>query len=172
MTLVLIGFKACGKTSVGSRLADAIHYDFIDTDVLIEQAAHTSVRDLYLHKGEAHFRAVEKSAIQSLQPSQPTVIATGGGVVLDQDNIRHLQTLGRIIYLYVSRETCLSRFQTQPLPSFLEDESLLSVYERRQSLYRQAADLELSTEDKSIAEVVQDIMAACMVYEREVSDGI
>ncbi|MCR9191313.1 MAG: shikimate kinase [Gammaproteobacteria bacterium] len=172
MTVVLIGFKACGKTSVGSRLAAAIQYDFIDTDVLIEQAAHASVRDLYLHKGEAHFRAVEKSAIQSLQPSQPTVIATGGGVVLDQDNIRHLQTLGRIIYLYVSRETCHARFQTQPLPGFLAHESLLSVYDRRQLLYQQAADLELSTEDKSITEVVQAVIVACTAHEREVSDGI
>ena len=89
MNIILIGFKNCGKTSVGQLVAELYHKRFIDTDKLIEKAYFAikqvvaTVKEIYKNEGESYFRALEKQTIMSLDKSSADIVATGGGSVLN-----------------------------------------------------------------------------------------
>lgn len=170
MRIVLIGFKNCGKTSVGKLIAEKTNTKFIDTDDLIElecrydaqEKKPLSVRQIYHDKGQLFFRDLEKKMISRLDRGQDNIIATGGGSILDHDNVAHLKTLGPLIYLYASFPTLLTRLRSQPVPAFLDadqpEKHLAALYEQRSHLYKAAADIEISTEEKSLLTVAEEII--------------
>ena len=168
MNLILIGFKHCGKTSVGQALARRLNQPFIDTDLLIERAyndkhaIYLSKQNIYHEKGAAYFRALEKQVITDLNKREQGVIATGGGAILDKGSVAHLKTLGPLIYLYASLETLLPRLNTQEIPAILDahapEQSFKALYEQREPHYKQAADRTLSTEHKSIATIADELL--------------
>lgn len=163
--LILIGFKACGKTSVGQYYAQQMHQPCIDTDRLIEERYHSDTgrwvtcAEIYHLHGERLFRRLEKECIATLlqAPIEPGVIATGGGSILDADNVMCLQQKGKLVYLYVTYETLLSRLRVQPRPAFLEsgqiEANISKLYEQREPLYKNLADVEINTEGQSIAAI-------------------
>lgn len=168
MNIVLIGFKNSGKTSVGQMIAEKLQKTFIDTDRLIEKNYPNqgnkllSTCEIYQHNGRDYFRALEKEVITSLDIHE-SIIATGGGSILDPSNVIHLKKLGRLIYLQSSFETLLARLQSRPIPAFLEaqrpEENFAEVYKARKNVYRHAADHTISTEHKSISDISEEIIA-------------
>ncbi|PJD91585.1 MAG: hypothetical protein CK424_06045 [Legionella sp.] len=167
MNIILIGFKGCGKTSVGAHLAQLTQRCFIDTDRWMEQHYRViyqesqTVREIYRSRGESFFRLLEKSVLTSLQDTQTSIIATGGGAVLDCDNVMRLRHLGCLIYLHVSRETFAARLNMEDLPVFLDprdSQSVSLLYEQREMLYQQAAHKVMFTENKSIAALAIELM--------------
>jgi shikimate kinase len=98
MNLILFGYKGAGKTHFGKLLSLETKRPFIDTDELIVEMAGKPVREIYL-ENEKKFRAIEKEALQKLNGITNTIIAVGGGTVLDPENVAFLQSLGRMIYL-------------------------------------------------------------------------
>src|ERR1044071_2427963 len=88
MKIILIGFMGSGKSAVGRLLAKKLGWPFFDTDLLVEKQVGQSVADIIRSMGEAAFREVEKKAVQLVSLSNSSVIATGGGVPLDPDNMR------------------------------------------------------------------------------------
>jgi shikimate kinase len=137
--IILIGFKSCGKTTYGQKLAQEIGFHFIDTDVLISN----NCRDLYETDPFA-FRRLEKQVIAALLEFHSCVIATGGGTILDSDNIAILKRLGKIIYLKVEKEIIKNRLLGGELPAFLDchdpEGSFEKMYSERASLYENIAD--------------------------------
>lgn len=110
MNIILFGFKGSGKTHYGRLLAKLSDRPFIDTDDLIQ--AHypdRTVRQIHETLGETAFRALETKAIATLAGVQRSVIAVGGGAVLDPRNVALLQQLGTMIYLDVRLETLRKR---------------------------------------------------------------
>ena len=97
--IVLIGFMGTGKSSVGKLLAKKLNFQFIDTDEMIENKAKISIKEIFELHGETHFREMEKFVIKEMETSKNTVISTGGGVVLDNENIKKLASIGTIICL-------------------------------------------------------------------------
>lgn len=168
MSIVLIGFQNCGKTSVGQLIAKKLNQVFIDTDRLIEQydIAHAqtelSVRDIYQQKGEDYFRAVEKKVITNLADRQHAIIATGGGSILDADNVTRLKKQGSIIYLSAPFEVLLKRIQLSSVPAFLDasqmEKTFLEHFNQRKMRYASAADREIFTENKSIHDIAEEII--------------
>lgn len=163
MNLVLIGFKNSGKTTIGSLIAEQTNKTFIDLDVLIAQhEASFSVREIYKLKGEEYFRNVEKQLISKLQVITNTVIASGGGVVLNNQNILHLKKIGQIIYLESCPKILLDRLKNEPYPAFLDpidlEKSFFKVYNQRKELYKKAADLKINTDFKTIIEIATEIL--------------
>lgn len=166
--LILIGFKACGKTSVGQHLAQKQACPFVDTDRVLE-ALYTkengqilSCREIYTKIGKAAFRDLEKNAIQDLITVKNTVIATGGGIILATENRKLLRQLGQVIYLSVSYETLLKRIKTGPVPAFMTgdwDTEFAQIYEERESLYKMNADKIVNTESKTVEEIAQSILS-------------
>jgi shikimate kinase len=160
MNLVLIGFKACGKTS----LAKALDEFYIDTDDLIQNqhlintGQQLSCATIYRSQGEKYFRALEKTVIAELdkKPSLHRVIATGGGSVFDATNVENLQKHGKLIYLYTPSEIIFARFST--LPAYLNSYAeFLELYTKRDIVYQQIADRVITTTNKSIAELALEL---------------
>ena len=107
--IVLIGFMGTGKTKVGRVLASALGMTFVDTDTLIESQTGMTIPNLFKTKGEPGFRAIEKDIVQSLRGTTGHVIATGGGAVIDPDNMRVLKSLGPVIHLTATPDVILER---------------------------------------------------------------
>ena len=102
--LILTGFMATGKTEVGRLLARRLGRPFVDTDGLIETAARRSVAQIFAVDGEAHFRALERHAVEEACAVPDAIIATGGGTLLDPENHRRLAAAGPVVCLTASPE--------------------------------------------------------------------
>ncbi|MFO7618213.1 MAG: type I 3-dehydroquinate dehydratase [Thermoplasmata archaeon] len=111
MNIVLTGPMGSGKTSIGRRAAEMLDWGFADTDGMVEDAAGRSVGEIFAEHGEAHFRQIEKDAIREISKRDRTVIATGGGAVLDPGNMRRLRMNGIIIALEAPRDVLLERLK-------------------------------------------------------------
>lgn len=165
-SVILIGFKASGKTSVGRLLAQNLRCHFIDTDRNLEAryqretGEDLSCPDIYRSQGAVRFRDLETQVINELAVSEPTVIATGGGVGMNLHCVTHLRQMGRIIYLSASQATLLTRLQANPQPAVLAgdlEREFQQMYALRAPLYQQHADWVVDTEQKSVAEIVLDL---------------
>lgn len=107
--IILTGFMATGKTTVGKRLAKHLGYDFVDTDQRIVEQAGMSVADIFEKQGEQAFRKMESDLARELGARQGLVISTGGGMMLDPENASALGRNGRIFCLKATPEEILDR---------------------------------------------------------------
>ena len=136
INLVLIGMPGCGKSTLGKNAADRLQMDFFDTDLEIARRTGRQPKDIIQGDGEAAFRQVEGDVVAELAKEHGRVIATGGGVVLNEDNMTALKQNGRIIYIQRPLH-CLSR-SDRPLSADIE--ALKKMSHIRTPLYEQYAD--------------------------------
>ena len=102
MNIVLTGFMASGKTEISKRLAKLLKYNLVDTDLLIVDEEKMTINDIFAIKGEEEFRKIEHNVICRVSTMDKTVISTGGGVVLNKQNIQknmHISTFFLIFHL-------------------------------------------------------------------------
>jgi shikimate kinase len=109
MNVVLTGFMATGKSSVGRALAGKLGMKFVDTDALIEKKTGMKIKDIFRKYGEKKFRDIETSVIRGISKKKGLVIATGGGAVLRGQNIIAFRKGGVIVNLRAGRKVILSR---------------------------------------------------------------
>ena len=107
--IVLVGFMGTGKTSVGKFVAKELRREFVDTDHEIERRENCDIPTIFSAAGEAEFRRIEREVIGELSARENLVIAPGGGVVLDPENLASLQKTGVVICLRAKPETILQR---------------------------------------------------------------
>lgn len=160
--IYLVGPMGAGKTTVGKRLAEARGMTFIDSDQEIERRTGVDIPYIFEKEGEAGFRLREKQAIEELTARADTVLATGGGAILDPDNRRALTARGLIVYLYASVEQQLARTargDSRPLLQQAQDrrEVLENLFRIRDPLYREIADLVVHTDQRSAKSVTREI---------------
>lgn len=163
VNLYLIGMMGVGKTTVGRLLAQELGYGFIDTDDVIVKAAGKSINDIFTDEGETGFRQLESDVLAQVCAYTKLTIATGGGIVLRQENWSYLHH-GLIVWLDCSVETIFNRLledTTRPLLQDSNPESKLrSLLEQRQPLYSQA-DLHITiTQEQTPEQIVASILAA------------
>jgi shikimate kinase len=166
--LVLIGYRATGKTSVGARLAEALHRPFVDLDQELVREAGRSVAEIVAQGGWAEFRRLEKALVARYRDARGLVLATGGGVVLDPDNVAALRENGILIWLTADPAAIQARLaQDQPRdanrPSLTGGDTIrevLEVLEARAPLYQAAAQISVDTTHRSLAQVVKLVLAA------------
>ena len=140
--LILCGFMACGKSTVGALLADAVHRPFIDTDTLVEQQAGMNIPELFAARGEAAFRDLEHETVLRLPRLSPAVVATGGGLPTFARNVAPLREAGTVLFIERPFEAiwaALSTREGRPLASGRSREEMQALYERRLPLYRACA---------------------------------
>lgn len=136
--LVLIGMPACGKTTVGRALADALGRKFADVDLLIEKMAGRSIPEIFEQDGEAVFRDLESRVIEEqIADRNGLIVATGGGAILRQCNLDALRRNGRLFFLDRPLDA-LCPTSDRPLASSAE--ALRARYEERYEKYCAAAD--------------------------------
>jgi len=151
-----------GKSTIGRQLAEALGLEFADTDVEIQRRTGVDIPTIFEYEGEEGFRARERQVVDDMTQLDNLVLATGGGVIMDPDNRRNLSARGLVVYLYCTPEQQYERtyrdrnrplLQTEDPRGRLEE--LMAV---RDPLYREAADLEVSTERRSATAVTRDII--------------
>lgn len=161
MNLVLCGMMGCGKTTVGGILATLLNRRFVDTDEEIVKA-HGAISELFERFGEPYFRALETETVRSLD-CDGLVIATGGGVVLKEENRRLLQEHGKIFYLHTSCENLIRRVEGDHSRPLLRggdvERKVRELTKQRDSVYRAAADYIIETDGKTAEEVAKAIVA-------------
>jgi shikimate kinase len=137
--IVLFGFMATGKTTLGRRLAAELGLEFVDMDDLIVEREGKPIPRIFAEDGEAHFRRVEREVVRELSGRRGLVVATGGGVVLNADNVRDFGEGGVCVCLTADPETILQRAagdDNRPLLAGDEKrERILSLLEARGLLY-------------------------------------
>ncbi|MBE9080498.1 shikimate kinase [Romeria aff. gracilis LEGE 07310] len=139
--IYLVGMMGTGKTTVGKQLAQQLGYRFLDTDELIEQAAGQPIPDIFAESGEAGFRALETQVLSQVSAYTRLVIATGGGIVIEQMNWSYLQ-YGVVVWLDVPVPELMNRLRGDRSRPLLQDtdlkDRLETLWQQRANRYRQA----------------------------------
>lgn len=151
--IVLCGMPSSGKTTVGKALAKVFGKKFIDTDDVVVEKRKESISDIFEKYGEGEFRKEERLAIEELSKENGLVIATGGGAVLDENNVRALRRNGVILFLDRSLENLVA---TADRPLSSDTEKLKNLFEKRYDVYKSCADAVIPA-DGEIADVVEKI---------------
>ncbi|NMA69986.1 MAG: shikimate kinase [Desulfitobacterium sp.] len=156
--IILVGFMGTGKSTVGRRLAKLLDWEFIDTDIEIERLLETTVAEIFKRHGEVRFRSEERLLVRRLADKRKTVIATGGGTVLNPDNWSDLAKSGVVFGLYAPLDVIYQRVGHRNDRPLLRGErkEVEELWARRQPVYNQA-DYTIDTTDKGIDEVVEEI---------------
>ena len=162
LNIFLIGMMGSGKTTVGQILAKQLDYRFFDTDVLIERVAGKTINEIFATDGEDFFRDLESKILEELSPCTRSAIATGGGIVLRQQNWSHLKQ-GLIVWLDVPVEVLVSRLTEDKTRPLLKTDDLTlkltKLLEERHSRYAEA-DLRIPiTANQTPEDIVDQIIA-------------
>lgn len=164
MNIVLTGFMASGKSTVGKRLAEIMGYEFADTDSLVEAKEDMKISEIFEQFGERYFRDLEKTAVEEVSVKDNIVIATGGGVVLDEDNMVNLRKNGVIINLSPDEDVIKSRLlgdKTRPLAANSDFEEILERFEKRKPFYDNCdyqIKVTLDTDVDGVCEIIKDFL--------------
>lgn len=161
--VALIGFMGTGKTSIGRLLASRLGWSFVDVDHKIRQEAGMPVAEIFAQYGEEGFRLRERETIARVSRYRRAVIATGGGVVLNPDNVARLRQSGVVVCLTASKEVILERTGRRNTRPLLAGPDRAEVVDRllaeRAGLYAAAADYTIDTSELSPRQTVEKIVA-------------
>jgi shikimate kinase len=160
--IALIGFMAVGKSAVGRKLARRLKRRFIDLDKAIEKCEGSKVREIFENKGEPYFRQLEKQALAHVLREDGQVIATGGGVVLDEDNLRLLQERSLIVCLMANVNAIVRRAGSgnrRPLLMTSDKTQRINELLKQRKEYYASAHIQIDTSDLTVDEVVGKILA-------------
>lgn len=159
-SIVLVGFMAAGKTTVGRLLAKRLQLPFVDTDEQIEALFGMPVAEIFRTKGERQFREAERTLISRLVDTRPQVIALGGGAFLAAETRAALEAAARTIWLDTDFELIrarLDRFVGRPLAYGKSDDELFALWQERREIYV-LAELRIAA-DADPARVVERIIS-------------
>lgn len=163
-SLALIGFMGTGKTAIAEALALRLNKEFIELDSLIEKKAGKSIPEIFQQHGEATFRKLETEVTRQIARRKNTVIAGGGGIVLNQINIEYLKKECIIVYLTASPEIILKRTAVaqnkRPLLEVADKaQRIQELLKKRQPLYERAADIKIDTSGLNINAITEQIIS-------------
>jgi len=161
--LILIGYRATGKTTLARMLAERLQLDAVDTDLLVEQKAGQIITEIFAEQGELAFRDFESQVIVELLRGQPCVVATGGGLPVRPANRELLKRVGRIVWLKASPETILKRISDDPATERMRPQltnlsplaEIEHIINERTPIYREIADLEVNSDNVDLSELAE-----------------
>lgn len=164
-SIVLIGFMGTGKSSVASVLSEKIKFKLIDTDQLIEETMEMTISKIFETYGEIGFRKIEENTIKEISTEKASVISCGGGVCLREENIRNIKRGNKVILLEASPSVVLDRIEkdiNRPiLKEKMDIENIEKIMKKRKGSYDKAADIIIDTDNKTILEIVDEIIERC-----------
>ena len=160
----LVGPMGAGKSTIGRQLARRLQFDFLDSDREIERRSGVDIATIFDFEGEAGFRQRERAMIDELTSLDDTVVATGGGAVLDPLNRSRLSDRGLVVYLATTVDEQLRRTrhdQQRPLLQVADRRATLERLEReRDPLYREVAAIVIETDGRRSAGTVDRVLGA------------
>ncbi|MEM8736001.1 MAG: shikimate kinase [Planctomycetota bacterium] len=173
--ILLIGYRGSGKSTVGKILANALRYDFVDTDDIVEATAGSSIAAIFERDGESAFRDLETEAIRSCTADESkTVISLGGGAILREENRHLLRTAGFVVWLQGSAENLFQRISQDTTsasrrPKLLHSKQepnddrdgyaeVVEILRVRTPIYSSLANFTVETDDKDPEDIVEEII--------------
>lgn len=156
--IILIGMPGVGKSTVGVVLAKKLGYNFLDSDLLIQEKYKKLLHEIIEERGIEGFWQAENEVNASIKTDN-TVIATGGSVIYGKDAMEHLSQLGTIVYLKLSCEELAVRLGdlNDRGVTLKEGQDLKGLYAERIPYYEKYAELTIDCEDKMIRDIVEEI---------------
>lgn len=178
--LILTGFMAAGKSTIGQILANTIGYDFIDLDKYIVEKTGLQVSEIFSQFGETHFRSLEKECLTELLERKNILIALGGGTICFNQMVDYVKQHGFLIFLQVSKDALFLRIKSKTTrPLFLDEQGTIlpdeqirkkidDIFEFRYPFYSQA-HLSFMTNDQPIGLVVEQLKKQIIYTTRNLS---
>lgn len=170
VNLYLVGFMGTGKTTVGRAIAQKTGFNVLDSDHEIERLQGKTIPDIFAQQGEPAFRAMERDFIERGHPAERTIVACGGGLVVQPGMLALLKSKGVVICLHASLETILARtarHRNRPLLAVENpEERIRTLYAAREAIYRQSGTLIL-TDNRPLHEIVAHVMRT---WKRDAAD--
>lgn len=158
--IVLFGFMGTGKTSVGKKLAAEMNMRFLDMDHVIEEREGRAINDIFATDGEAYFRQLERSLVKELADREGMVIGTGGGVVLNEENISDFAGTGLCVCLNADPQEILKRLENDGSRPLLAEgdklQKIRDILESRKALYANVPE-QIDTDGMTVEDVVSRI---------------
>lgn len=151
--IILIGMRGSGKSQIGRVLANKLNRTFIDLDKTIEKEASQTITEIVAQKGWEYFRNLESETVKTYAAKESLVIASGGGIVLKEENISNLQQNGILVLLQAPTSVLAERIKHCPnRPSLTGqniDQELEQIWQERQEKYIKAADIVFDVSQQS-----------------------
>lgn len=160
MNIYLVGFMGTGKTSVGRLLAKEKGWDFVDLDELIELKEQRRIVDIFAKEGEPYFRKIEKKVLKEVSTQKKFVVACGGGIVLDKNNIKLMKKTGSLVCLSATSKEILKRVSAcshRPLLNVVKPGQRIELLLKMRQPYYMQADKIIDTSGLSIKQVAARI---------------
>lgn len=159
--IFLVGLMGAGKTTAGKLLAKHLHKTFYDSDHEIERRTGVNIPLIFDIEGEAGFRSRESTVINDLSQKSDVVLATGGGAVLSPENRENLKNRGIVIYLRATVEDLWQRTRHDRNRPLLQTDDprakLAQLFEQRDPLYREIADITMDTSKQTVQSLIHDL---------------
>jgi len=175
MNIFLIGYRCTGKTTVGRILARSMSLRFVDTDDVIVSAIGQSIRATVTERGWDYFRRWEAKIMAKVCAADGQVVGTGGGVILNPENTAAVNRNGTVVWLKANPETIVRRMEIDDdargfRPSLTGQPASVEVGEvlsQRELLYRQAADIEVMTDNLTPEMITAEITQALATVDND-----
>jgi len=162
--IVLIGYRGCGKTTVGRLLADSLDRAFVDTDELVSHQAGCSIATIFERDGEAEFRRLEADAIRMATGRPNRIISVGGGAVESGENRKLLRKSGTVVWLEAPVDVLWRRIQADPKSATSRPnlagggiDEIQTILARRTPLYAETAHVVVRSGGRTPRQVMSDI---------------
>ena len=161
--LILIGFMGTGKSTVACQLSKQLNLPFFEMDEMIFQEQGMEISNIFKEKGENYFRDLETELLKNLLQKETGILSCGGGIILRDENIQAMKNHGTVILLTAKPETILKRVlhnQSRPVLNGKKNvNDITKLMKEREERYHIAADIIVSTDEKSLSQICEEIIA-------------
>lgn len=162
--IFLIGFMGAGKSSVAALLKEKLQMKLVEMDARIVEEQGITINEIFEKYGESHFRDIESELVKTIGNEGNTIVSCGGGVVVREDNTKHMKQSGKIVFLTATPETIYERVKDgtdRPiLNGNMNVEYIAGLMEKRRALYENAADIKVATDGKTLEEICDEIISS------------
>lgn len=166
--IVLIGFMGCGKTTISNFLKEEFHMKVVEMDQIIAEREGMPISEIFALRGEQYFRDLETNLLKELQGQKNMVLSCGGGTAMRDCNVAEMKKNGMVILLTATPETIYERVKDNHDRPLLENNMnvayIAELQEKRRAKYEAAADEIISTDGKTVEQIVREIEMADLCY--------
>ena len=159
--IVLVGFMGTGKTTIATKLANALNMRYISTDDLIEKREKRTINEIFTKSGEDYFRNVESDVVREVAGQDGLVVDTGGGVVIREENLANLKLTGIVICLTADENTVMERtkkYKHRPLLNVEDPKLKIRTLLAKRAPFYAKADHCIDTGKLTIRQVLEKIV--------------
>lgn len=169
--MFLIGFMGAGKSTVSDFLSKTLAMEVVEMDQFIAEREGMSITDIFSTKGEEYFRNLETQLLIEMQSRHNVIVSCGGGAAMRERNVDEMKKNGRVVLLTAEPRTILERVKEnndRPLLNGRKNvEDIRKLMEARRAKYEAAADVVVSTDDKTVLQICEDLLQKLLEMDGE-----